>query len=182
MLFHLPLGGMIGNHTMTFFGVLGAAFLAAWLLPKQFGGRVLQPAARRAMGVAFVVAGVTHFLMPASFLAYFPPWVPFPKVLNNGSGLVEVVGGLALLVPHDRIQQRTGKLLALYLVLIFPANVYVAVAQVKVPGLPDVWWYPWARLPFQALFIWWALRSTIPEHARTGRRLVPQRMRLGVAQ
>jgi uncharacterized membrane protein len=117
------------------------------------------------MGAAFIVAGVMHFVMPDSLLAYFPDWVPYPELLNYGTGLIEIVGGLALLVPRPRIHRVAGRLLALYLVAVFPANVYVAVADVTVPGLPDVWWYPWARLPFQALFIWWVLRSTSPEPA-----------------
>jgi uncharacterized membrane protein len=44
-------------------------------------------------------------------------------------------------------------------VAVFPANVYVAVADVAVDGQPGGW-YPWLRLPFQALFIGWVLWST----------------------
>ena len=145
---------------MTFFAVLAIAVAAAWVLPPKLGGRSVKTAARHAMGAAFIVAGLTHLLMPETLLAYFPSWVPYPEVINIVSGLVEIVGGLALFVP--RFQVPVGRALAVYLVLVFPANVYVAVAGVRVPGLPDVWWYPWVRLPFQAIFIWWVLRSTAP--------------------
>jgi uncharacterized membrane protein len=50
-------------------------------------------------------------------------------------------------------------LLAAYLLAVFPANLYVAIAGVDVQGQPDGW-YPWLRLPLQALFIAWALWST----------------------
>ena len=41
---------------------------------------------------------------------------------------------------------------------VFPANVYVAIAGLDVDGQPGGI-YPWLRLPFQALFIAWALWS-----------------------
>jgi hypothetical protein len=37
--------------------------------------------------------------------------------------------------------------------------VYVAVAGIDVEGQPGGW-YPWLRLPFQVLFVAWALWST----------------------
>jgi uncharacterized membrane protein len=53
-------------------------------------------------------------------------------------------------------------LVALY-VAVFPANIYMAVANVQVQGLSP--WLPqpsagalWARLPLQLVFIGWALR------------------------
>jgi uncharacterized membrane protein len=163
---------------VTFFAILAVAFGATWLLPERLGGRSLKTAARRAMGVAFIVAGVTHLLMPDSFLAHFPDWTPYPTVLNALSGIAEIVGGLALLLTRGRALRAVGMLLALYLVLVFPANVYVAVADVDVPGLPDVWWYAWARLPFQALFVWWVARSTSLEGTRVDQSLIRPRPRL----
>jgi uncharacterized membrane protein len=163
---------------VTILAILAVAFIATWLLPERLGGRSLKTAARRAMGLAFIVAGMTHLLMPDSFLAHFPDWTPYPKVLNALSGIAEMVGGLALLLTRGRARQTVGMLLALYLVLVFPANVYVAVADVDVPGLPDVWWYAWARLPFQALFVWWVVRSTALEGAHDHQSRIRPRSRL----
>jgi uncharacterized membrane protein len=145
---------------MQFLLLLLAASLLAWVLPARLGGRSVQDAMRRGLGLAFVFAGVSHLAMPDSFLVYFPGWVPFPEALVYLSGLAEIVGGLALLVRRYRTW--VGRALAAYLVLVFPANVYAAVAGVdeRLPGLIDAAWYPWARLPFQALFVWWALLST----------------------
>ena len=147
---------------MQFLAVLVLATLAAWSLPARFGGRSLRDAMRRGLGVGFLFTGVSHLAMPDSFLVYFPDWVPAPEAIVYASGLVEVVGGLALLA--GRYRTRVGLATAAYLVLVFPANVYAAVAGVdeNLPGLVDGSWYPWARLPFQALFVWWALRSTQP--------------------
>ena len=46
----------------------------------------------------------------------------------------------------------------------FPANVYVAVADVDVEGQPGGV-FQWIRLPLQAVFIAWALWSTRAEAA-----------------
>ncbi len=146
---------------MQFLAVLVLATLAAWALSPRFGGRSLRDAMRRGLAVGLVFTGVSHFAMPGSFLVYLPDWVPFPELIVYASGLVEIGGALALFVRQYRPQ--VGLALAAYFVLIFPGNVYAAVsgAEEGLPGLVDAAWYPWARLPFQALFVWWALRSTV---------------------
>ena len=144
---------------MLFLIVLLGAFVAAWALPVRFVGRSPKDAARRAMGAALVVAGVGHLATPDPFTAHLPDWVPFATPIVYASGLLEIALGLALFAPWRR--EDVGRAIAGYLVLVFPANVYVAVSGVDVPGQPGGW-YPWVRLPFQALFVWWALRSTAP--------------------
>ena len=124
---------------MQFAAMLIVGLVVAWILPARLGGRSVQDAARHAMGIAFVFAGVSHFARQDMFLAHFPSWVPAGEALVYASGVVEIVGGLALF---------------------FPTNVYVAAAGVEVPGLPEAAWYHWVRLALQPLFVWWALRST----------------------
>jgi uncharacterized membrane protein len=145
---------------MQFLAVLVLATLAAWALPARLGGRSLRDAMRRGLGVGFLFTGVSHLAMPDSFLVYFTDWVPFVEGIVSATGLAEVIGGLALFAR--RFRRPVGLAMAAYLVLVFPANVYAAVAGVDetLPGLVDAAWYPWVRLPFQALFVWWALRST----------------------
>ncbi len=145
---------------MVFLIVLVVSFVAFWAMPVRLGGRSSKTAARWAMGAAFVVAGVAHFTMLDTFRAHFPSWVPAVDALVYFTGLIEVVLGLALFAR--RYQSQVGLLVAAYLLLVFPANIYVAIADVDVPGLPNSWWYAWVRLPFQALFLWWTIRSTGP--------------------
>ena len=147
---------------MQFFALLVVAFGVGWALPPRLGGRSVQDAMRRAMGVGLLFTGVSHVAMPDSFRVYFPGWVLFVDALVFATGAVEIVAGLALFGRRYRAQ--VGLAVAAYFVLVFPANVYVAVAGVEesLPGLLDASWYPWVRLPFQALFVWWALRSTQP--------------------
>ena len=72
----------------------------------------------------------------------------------------ELAGTLAACVAYGvPLKCTAGLALAAYFVAVFPANVYVAVADVAVDGQPGGW-YPWLRLPFQVLFVAWALWST----------------------
>jgi uncharacterized membrane protein len=147
---------------MQFLAVLLVATAIVWLVQRARGERSLRDAMRYGLGLAFVFAGVSHLVMPDAFLVYFPAWVPFTGAIIIISGLVEIAGGLALF--GRRYRPEVGLALAVYLLLVFPGNVYAAVsgADATLPGLIDAAWYPWVRLPFQALFIWWALYSTRP--------------------
>lgn len=158
---------------MIFFAVLAVATLmvAGWQLAA--GRSQPRDAARIGMAIAMVVAGVTHWLNPTPFVQHLPPWVPMAELLIYATGVIEIVLGVALGLRQPW-RQWAGWALAAYLVAVFPSNVYVAVAEVDVDGQPGGW-YPWARLPLQALFIAWALWSSRPqgssaEHipARTG--------------
>jgi uncharacterized membrane protein len=110
------------------------------------------------MATAMVFAGVAHWLMPTPFVQHLPPWVPAAEALVLVTGVVEIGLGVALLLRQPW-RRRAGLALAAYLVAVFPANVYVAVAGIDVEGQPGGW-YPWLRLPFQVLFVAWALWST----------------------
>ena len=159
---------------MIFLVVLLVATAVAWAVGRRSGtGR---DHARRGLAVAMVVAGVSHFALPDPFVQHLPDWVPAREGLVYLTGALEIGLGAALAGPR-RWHPLAGRLLAGYLLAVFPANVYVAVAGVEVDGQPGGV-YPWLRLPFQALFIAWALWSTreapaeaLPERRdRTGER------------
>lgn len=135
------------------------AAAAAQLIRSQLQ---LREAARLGMSAAMVVAGIAHWVRPLPFLQHLPPWVPAPEPLISVTGAAEVALGLALLLPQPW-RWRTGMALAAYLVAVFPGNVYVAVAGVDVDGQPGGI-YPWLRLPFQVIFIAWAVWSTRPQY------------------
>ena len=115
-------------------------------------------AARIGMAVAMAFAGSSHLLMPTPFVQHLPPWVPMREELVFLTGVLEVALGVALLLRQP-LRRLAGIALAGYLVAVFPGNIYVAVASVEVDGQPGGA-YPWLRLPFQVLFIAWALWST----------------------
>jgi uncharacterized membrane protein len=84
-----------------------------------------------------------------------PPFLPWPKVLVEISGVAEIAGGIGLLLPKFRRAAAYG--LVALLIAVFPANVYIAVAHVPFSGLMGASWAQWLRLPLQIPLILWAL-------------------------
>ncbi len=115
------------------------------------------------LAVFFVAAGANHFLSPAFYLAMMPDYLPAHALLVEISGVAEILGGVGLLVPRTRKLAGWG-LLAL-LVAVFPANIQAALHGI--PGHDTRPWLLWARLPLQAVLMWWVYRASI---ASTGRR------------
>lgn len=141
---------------MLVLGVILAAYAATWLVPRLRGRTTDQW--RYALAAGMTVAGLGHLLDPTPFIQHIPPWVPAREPLVVLSGLAEIALAAALLTPQPH-RRLAGLALAAFLVAVFPANVYVAVAGVDVNGQPGGL-YPWLRLPFQAVFIWLALWTT----------------------
>jgi uncharacterized membrane protein len=115
---------------------------------------------RLLLGALFLFTGTVHLVDKRLLLPIMPPWIPFPLGCIVLSGICELLGGLGLLVPHPEIQRAAGIGLALLLVAVFPANIYMAVANIRIHGLPTHPWMAWARLPLQPLLIWAVLWST----------------------
>ena len=89
-----------------------------------------------------------------------PPYLPAPKVLNIISGAAEIAGGIGVLFPQTRRYAGVG-LIAL-LIAVFPANLYMAINQIKPPGMENLEpWMAWVRLPFQIVFLYWVYIVTL---------------------
>ncbi len=104
------------------------------------------------LGLLFAAAGVNHFLMPATYVATMPPYLPWPLALVYLSGVAEVALGVLLLIPRYQSPAAWG-LIAL-LIAIFPANLHMALNPEQFPDIPPV--ALWIRLPLQVLLIAWA--------------------------
>ncbi|MEO1058701.1 MAG: hypothetical protein AAFY28_17485 [Actinomycetota bacterium] len=143
---------------MIFLAVLVIATAASAVVLR--GRRDRRTIARVGLGIGLAVAGITHFVNPTPFEQHLPSWVPAPAFVVGLSGVAEVALGLALAAAWPS-RLAIGRTVAAFLVAVFPANVYVAVAGVDVDGQPGGI-YPWIRLPLQLLFVAWALWSTLP--------------------
>ena len=159
-----------------FLVILAGGFGVALIVPSREGRRSVRDAARLAMAAAMAFAGASHFAIPEPFVQHLPDWVPYRLVVIYATGAVEVLLGAGLVGPA-RWRRHVALALAAYLVAVFPGNIHVAVAGVDVDGQPGGI-YPWLRLAFQPVFIWWALWSTPDEtgywdqrrlHTRVGR-------------
>lgn len=117
---------------------------------------------QRALAAFFSFTGIMHFVIPKTYEAIVPDYVPMsPEAAVFHSGWAEVAGGIAVIAPQTRGLARwwlIGILLA-----VFPANVHMAMSPDEVRGLdlkkvPR--WSLWARLPLQVAAIVWVWRAT----------------------
>jgi uncharacterized membrane protein len=120
-------------------------------------GMILRTVMRWIM-VAFFAGGcVLHFRATDSLMAMTPDWVPFPRQVILITGILELAGGIALLVP--KLRWWAGVALAAYVIAVWPANIKQAVEHIVLPPIPDSWWYHGPRLALQPVIAWWALFS-----------------------
>jgi uncharacterized membrane protein len=116
------------------------------------------------VGLLFVAAGANHFLMPKPYLSLMPSYLPAHAALVQISGVAEILGGLGVLLASTRRCAAWG--LILLLVAVFPANLNAALNGW--PGVDVSRSVLWARLPFQAVFIWWVYRVYLSDSQKSG--------------
>ncbi|MET6998334.1 DoxX family protein [Chitinophaga defluvii] len=116
---------------------------------------------RLAAATMFILIGVMHLLKPHKLTYMIEGLLPYAYALVILTGILEIIFGAGLL--HTATQYYAAWALMVLLVLMFPANIYVAVKQLPAPGgLPASPWYTWSRLAFQPLYIlwiWWSIRG-----------------------
>ncbi|MDQ2833350.1 MAG: DoxX family protein [Acidobacteriota bacterium] len=115
---------------------------------------------RTLFAVLFLVAGALHFLFSRLYLKIMPPLLPAPLILIYLSGAAEIAGGAGLLIPATRRAAAWG--LVALLIAVLPANIYMAVAHVPMPGIMGQSWAQWLRIPLQLPLIYWAWLYTRP--------------------
>jgi uncharacterized membrane protein len=120
-------------------GFLGVPFLGTWHESMTY-----------ALAVMFCFTAAAHFgPMRIELERMVPPWVPNPKIAVLITGILEILGAIGLVNPPTR--WLSGFCLILFLVAVFPANVYAAQAGAKIRGKPVT---PLGvRGPMQLLFI-----------------------------
>lgn len=159
----LLIGGTLGFRAL---GACGVRRFASW-----------SAGAAHAMAVVLAVTASAHFVpadvtvMPnhADLVAMVPPAVPLPSAMVYLTGVLEVMGGVGLVLSRTR-RAAAIALVALF-VMLLPANVYAALENVPFAGdapTPLV-----QRIPEQLLYIavaaWiaWATRTRIEAPTRS---------------
>jgi uncharacterized membrane protein len=115
-----------------------------------------QSATRYGLAVMLFFTSSAHFTsLRAELVRMTPPWVPWPEVMVFFTGLCEILGAVAVLMPE--VRSVAGIALIVLFVALLPANVYAARAGLTLRGKPVT---PlWLRIPMQLLFIgltWWS--------------------------
>ncbi|MCX2574901.1 DoxX family protein [Pedobacter sandarakinus] len=118
-------------------------------------------AARILLGAGLIVAGIGHVTFARKeFQAQVPDWVPLKKddtVVY--SGIAEIALGVTLVAAPVKYRAQVGLLTAAMFVAVFPGNVAQYLNHRDGFGL-DTDQKRFARLFFQPVLIYWALKST----------------------
>lgn len=107
------------------------------------------------LAIFYGVAGYFHLSTPESFIKVTPAWVPNPGSIIFLTGLCELAGVVALLIPRTR--KLAAVALSLYAVCVYPANIQHAVQDLSGAHQGLGWLYHAPRLFAQPFIIWWSL-------------------------
>ena len=72
--------------------------------------------------VFFIFAGINHFLNPQFYDALVPDFIPFPRLVHQITGVIEIILPLFLLT---RFRKEAALLMIIFLVILYGANLYV---------------------------------------------------------
>jgi len=103
------------------------------------------------LALFFIYAGVKHFINPTFYEPFVPGFLPFKTAIIYGSGFLEVVSGLLVLIPKYAKLGATGILILLLIFL--PVHIWDVFSDAPAIGSQKA---AYIRLPFQFLFIGWA--------------------------
>lgn len=117
--------------------------------------RLPRPSAAAGLAGLLGVAGVLHFVAPKGFDEIVPPALPgAARTWTLVSGVAELACALA--IAHPRTRRAGATAAAVLFVVVFPANVQMAIDWSDRPLPARLVAY--GRLPLQVPLIWWALR------------------------
>jgi uncharacterized membrane protein len=110
------------------------------------------------LAVLFCFTGVIHFTRLRNDLEKMvPPWVANPGAMVLVTGILEILGAIGLLIHPTRVV--TGVFLIIFLIAVFPANIYGTQKGVTLNKRPMP--RMWIRAPIQLLLIvlvYWLIR------------------------
>ena len=116
------------------------------------------------MSFMYIFIGIRHFTDPQYFLHIVPPQLPFKLFLVYLTGVIEVVGGAAILSPKSR---KVGAYLLIFLLVsVFPANIYLYVSETPQSLIGVSKMDALIRMPFQIpliLLAFWHSKENHPK-------------------
>jgi uncharacterized membrane protein len=131
--------------TVTLIATVAAFFLLARRGLSAFGW--LQWVLRVIAALPLLASGALHFTRTSLMATIVPPFFPYRTELVLFTGLLEFAGAIGLLLPA--FTRVASACLAVFMIAIFPANVYAAGRSVGGMHMPSV---P-LRLAMQVVYI-----------------------------
>jgi uncharacterized membrane protein len=92
------------------------------------------------LALLFILSGSLHFIAPQPYIKIVPPYLSAHLPIVYISGAAEILGGIGLLIPSTRQAAAWG--LVVLLIAILPANIYMATAHLRAPGVMGQSWAP----------------------------------------
>lgn len=120
--------------------------------------KLLPKIAVNLLGIFFILGGINHFINPDFYLPLIPDYFPNHSLLNDASGVGEVLAGIAVLIPSTR---KHGCNAILFLLIAFlPAHVYfIQKGGCLSDSLCVPVWVAWVRLlVIHPALIYWAFK------------------------
>ena len=118
------------------------------------------------MSIMYIFIGIRHFTGPQYFLDIVPPQLPSKLFLVYFTGLIEIVGGAAILSPKSR--KEGAYLLIFLLISVFPANIYLYLSETPQNLLGISKTDALIRMPFQTPLILLAYWHSKKNHPKWG--------------
>ncbi|HWA86978.1 MAG TPA: hypothetical protein VG710_12190 [Opitutus sp.] len=109
--------------------------------------------ARLGLSLMFAFTGVGHFVKHREMQEMIPANFPLRSPVIYASGVLEWAFAGAIWIKP--IAQPAGVVLCLFLVAVFPANIYSARSRIAFGGHAAGLRYLWVRAPLQLLLLGW---------------------------
>lgn len=104
------------------------------------------------MSLLYVGAGINHFINPRFYISIMPSFFPAPALLNQLSGVAEIILGIGLLWSATRIW--SAYLIIAMLIVFFAVHIPHLIDPPKIAK--GNYWFLVLRIPLQCILIYWA--------------------------
>jgi uncharacterized membrane protein len=131
------------------------------MTPKQ-----KQLLTRAILSMIFIGVGIGHFTAADRMVNNFPPYLPLPREAVLVSGVFEILGGIGIWAPWQKLRRLTGYCLIALLCSVYIVNIDMAIHGSPLRDgtvVPGGDFLLWLRLPFQFVMMWMALYATRPD-------------------
>lgn len=108
----------------------------------------------------FLGSGITHFTNTAFYVSIVPPFIPRPLFVVYLTAIIELV--LLALLWCAATRYYAALALIGFLIMVYPANIYMAMYPEKFPQYSTLALYGRLALQFVFIYLCWFVRGPAP--------------------